>query len=187
MLQLVNTPAAPIGDATLVAAALDHANGVDVVLNGVAARDREASRSRTVALLERVREAHRGDCGRERRGDLIREIFEQAMKLLGPLKVRQVYEIGARGLSLEYFRDFPSVESALGYGVLLLLDPRRPFGAAVCRCRLGRCTKFYQAARRPSGGPANRTYCTPEHRAESHDSTQSRAARRQKRVPRKRS
>ncbi len=179
--KLVNTSGAPLPDGALVGAALAHANGAEVYLNGVRQADPLASRGRLVAVLERIREAHGLDPTIEARGHAFREILDQSLRLLGRLEVRPVYEIGAGGLSLDYFRDFLTVDAALGYAVLLLFDQGQPFGTALCRCRLVRCGRFYLAARSPQGGPANRTYCTPEHRAESHDSAESRTARKRRR------
>ena len=178
--KLVNTSGAPIPDEALIAATLDHANGAEVFLNGARQTDPAASRVRLVSVLERVREAHGLDRKDEARGQAFREILELSLRLLGRLEVRAVYEVRANGLLLDYFRDFLTVDSALSYAVLLMLDQRKPFGPALCRCRLIRCGQFYLAARSPKGGPANRTYCSPEHRAESHDSAQSRTARRRK-------
>ena len=181
VVKLVNTSGAPIGDEALVTAALDQANGAEVSLNGAGQADPAASRLHLLSVLERVRAAYALDPKSAARGQAFREILGVSLRLLGRLDVRPVYEVGASGVLLDYFRDFLTVDAALSYAVLLLLDRRKPFGPALCRCRLISCERFYLAARSPKGGPANRTYCTPEHRAESHDSAQSRTAR--KRTP----
>ena len=69
-----------------------------------------------------------------------------------------------RGYSLAYFRQFPSVTSALAEAAVLMQDPGRPYAKALCRCQYPACQKFYFARKNPRGGPANRTYCDPEHR-----------------------
>ena len=66
--------------------------------------------------------------------------------------------------------------AALALGTLLLIDQGRPYQKALCRCKLPRCERFYLARRNPKGGPANRTYCTSDHRDEHHDSAERRAA-----------
>ena len=179
--KLVNTSGAPIPDEALVRATLAHANGAEIFMNGVRQPDPSPSRLRLVSVLERIHQAHGLGPSIEARGHVFREILEQSLRLLGRLDVRPVYEIGPGGLLLDYFRDFLTVDAAMSYAVLLMLDQRQPFGKALCRCRLSRCGQFYLAARSPNGGPANRTYCTPEHRAESHDSAQSRTARKRQR------
>lgn len=82
----------------------------------------------------------------------------------------------------QYIRNFRDIHAVLSQGVLLLLDPQRSYGKALCRCGLPSCQKFYLARRNPKGGPANRTYCSPKHRDEHHNSGERKtaAARRHK-------
>ena len=74
-----------------------------------------------------------------------------------------------------YVRHFRDIHAVLSEGVLLLMDEHKPYGRTLCRCRLPSCRKFYLARRNPKGGPANRTYCSPEHREEHHNSAERKA------------
>jgi hypothetical protein len=80
------------------------------------------------------------------------------------------------GYSFTEFRSFQNVGAALAVGILLVMDPARPFAKALCRCKLPSCGRFYLASKNPKGGPANRTYCKPEHRDEHHNSAERKAA-----------
>lgn len=71
---------------------------------------------------------------------------------------------------------YRDIHAMLSHGLLLLLDEQAPYGRTLCRCKLPTCHRFYLAKRNPKGGPANRTYCTPEHRDEHHDSAQRKEA-----------
>jgi hypothetical protein len=77
---------------------------------------------------------------------------------------------------LVYYREPRDIHAVLSQGLLLVMDEHKPYGAALCRCRLPSCQRFYLARRNPKGGPANRTYCSPEHRKEHHDSADRKAA-----------
>lgn len=75
-----------------------------------------------------------------------------------------------RSYSLTDYRCYTNVASALTVAMLLLVDDSEPYSKALCRCKLPRCQNFYLARRNPKGGPANRSYCSPEHRKEYQDS-----------------
>jgi hypothetical protein len=75
-----------------------------------------------------------------------------------------------------YVRHFRDIHAVLSEGLLLLMDEQKTFGRTLCRCRLPSCRKFYLARRNPKGGPANRTYCSPTHRDDYHDSADRKAA-----------
>lgn len=55
-----------------------------------------------------------------------------------------------------------SMFGALLYGLLLVLDRRRPFLDAVRRCHFSECQKFFLKARGPVGAPT-RSYCSKPH------------------------
>lgn len=82
--------------------------------------------------------------------------------------------------SLVYARVYTDIHVKLSHGLLLLLDEQKPYGAALCRCKLPSCGRYYLARKKPRGGPANRTYCTPEHREVYRDSAERKAARKPK-------
>ena len=77
----------------------------------------------------------------------------------------------ANGYSFSDFRSFKNVASALTFAMLLVMDQRKPYAKALCRCKLPSCRRFYLAQKNPKGGPANRTYCIPAHREEHHNSS----------------
>lgn len=85
--------------------------------------------------------------------------------------------VGHRGgYSLTDFRCFKNVSSALAVAMLMIADQSKPYGKALCRCKWQQCQDFYLAQKNPRGGPANRTYCSPAHRDEHHDSKERKSA-----------
>lgn len=79
----------------------------------------------------------------------------------------------SRAVYAWHYRD---THAELSHGVLNLLDDQLSYGDALCRCKLPNCRRFYLARRNPNGGPANRTYCSPGHRDEHHNSAHRKAA-----------
>jgi hypothetical protein len=75
-----------------------------------------------------------------------------------------------RGFWLGYHQDFKTARALLDYAVMLTLDSKLAFGSLVSRCRLPQCDRIYIATKNPKGGPANRTYCSPDHRNKHHNS-----------------
>jgi transcriptional regulator with XRE-family HTH domain len=111
--------------------------------------------------------------GLERMGRV--SFMEFANNLLARTPVKEVLVFDSHGFSFQYFRDFEDFEAMLTHAVVLLLDERKTYGAALCRCKLPTCDRFYLACKNPKGGPANRNYCSPGHRAVAHDSRKHRA------------
>jgi hypothetical protein len=179
----MNTPEAPATDGSLVRAVVAYANGAQVVLMqksnelpslveqrariraGVDDRQREQFR----ALLERVLHDPKENGA---------ELFPKAAQLLDGIKTKLTIHFGGRGFWITDTRSFADESRAMDFAVLLLLDRKKPYRKILARCHYGPCQIFYLAQKNPKGGPANRRYCSPEHRNESHNST--RAARRQK-------
>jgi hypothetical protein len=120
----------------------------------------------TIAATDRVR--------------LANEFQPIGIEVLTTVKPRMVIQVGADGFTDRYVRDFRTLKSALSYAVMLLLNLNKPFGAALCQCRLSDCGRFYAATKNPKGGPANRNYCSAEHRAIAHDRKENRSRRRRK-------
>lgn len=109
-----------------------------------------------------------------------RFIPEVGAPLLQSLKVRIVIQFGARGFTDRYDRAFGTLETALNYAVMLLLNLEKRYGADLCQCQLKRCGRFYLATKNPKGGPANRNYCSPPHRLEASNRKENRTARKPK-------
>jgi len=86
------------------------------------------------------------------------------IRSLGSVSVKRIVVGRPRGYSLAYFRQFHTARAALAEAAMLIVDPYRPYGRALCRCQYPACQKFYFARKNPRGGPPNRTYCTPKHR-----------------------
>jgi len=74
------------------------------------------------------------------------------------------------GYSFADFRSFKNVAAAITFAMLLVMDQKKPYAKALCRCKLPTCERFYLARKNPKGGPPNRTYCEPNHRNEHHNS-----------------
>lgn len=85
------------------------------------------------------------------------------------IQIESVLAARQQGYSLIEFRAFQNIASALALALLIANDPARLFAKRVSRCKW--CHKFYLARKNPKGGPANRVYCTPDHREEHHNSS----------------
>lgn len=84
------------------------------------------------------------------------------------IAIRPAYVATESGVEVSY-RYFPvSLEAAIGYGLVLLLDAGRPYGKDLCRCRLEECQQFFMAIRQPTGRP-RRDYCSEEHLNTAHN------------------
>lgn len=103
-----------------------------------------------------------------------------AVDLLKKVKLSSTIEFHDKGIRLGYKRVFPNLPTALKYGLLLLLDTSQPYSRALSQCRLTSCGRFYLAKKNPKGGPANRNYCSEEHRSEAHNKKQNRSPRKSK-------
>lgn len=57
------------------------------------------------------------------------------------------------------------VEAACGYGLALLYDASKPYGAALARCPLETCEQWFLRLASSAGGPRP-NYCTREHQRE---------------------
>jgi hypothetical protein len=102
-----------------------------------------------------------------------RDFFSWLAHMGASMEHQPVLVAHRQGYSLTEFRSFQNVASALAVGMLLVMDPVRPFAKALCRCKW--CQAFYLARKNPKGGPANRIYCSPKHRDNHHDSGARRA------------
>jgi hypothetical protein len=176
---LLNPSDFPASDDALVDALLEFANGAQVtMLSGPRSRpvtDEEKGRAQPPAEV-RDRFIKVLELAIEDIGKLCEQFLPLGMELLTSLKPRPVIQFGTSGFQLDYFNDFPNLEAALTYAVMLILDARKPYGAALCRCQLPTCGRFYLARRKKKGGPANRVYCSPRHRTEHHNSAERKAA-----------
>ncbi len=84
------------------------------------------------------------------------------------IAIRPAYFATKSGVEVSY-RYFPvSLEAAIGYGLVLLLDAGRPYGKDLCRCRLEDCQQFFLAIRQSTGRP-RRDYCSVEHLNAAHN------------------
>jgi hypothetical protein len=96
---------------------------------------------------------------------------------------RELVLVGrSHGYSLADFRSFRNIASALAFATLLVMDQSKPYSKDLSRCKLRTCQRFYLAQKNPKGGGKNRTYCSPEHRQEHHDSADRKAAARGRKV-----
>jgi hypothetical protein len=189
--QLRNLVTAPATDDALVDALLAFANGAELVIVGQDARFGEpraldSDRAVYVEALERAVERQEGPIpmlrhpdGRPRPSFMVMRLGRGSgtRKLPRPLRglpavatERVIVPVGRRGYSLAWFRQFRTAASALAEALMLVLDPEKPYAKALCRCRYPECRKFYLARKNPKGGPANRTYCSKQHRIDHHDS-----------------
>ncbi|HJS89376.1 MAG TPA: hypothetical protein VJ738_05360 [Steroidobacteraceae bacterium] len=179
---LKNLVTAPASDDELVEALIAYANGSDVLIAGQDRRFGEPhsqakQRDTYIRALERV------VGGRptlpmlldDATGRLLPALaairlgrnassLPPELRAMARVKAERVLVARPGGYSLAYYRHFPSVAGALSEAVVLIQDPARPYAKALCRCQYPACQNFYFARKNPRGGPANRTYCDPEHR-----------------------
>jgi hypothetical protein len=92
------------------------------------------------------------------------------------LRVRHSITVQPHGFSLEYFNYFPDLDTALSYAIMLLIDSRKPYGAAISQCHLARCSRFFLATKKRGGGRPNRKFCCSKHLGEHHNSAERKAA-----------
>ena len=179
--ELLNSASWPASDDALVDVLLGFANGAEVVMLSKPPErpaTTEEKRAHMPAPVElRSRFAELLELAVEDPNRLREEFFPLGAELIDSLKVKPVMVFGTHGHSLDYFRELPDLRTALTYAVMLLLDAHKSYGAALCRCRLPSCGRFYLARRKKKGGPANRVYCRPQHRAEHHNSAARKAAK----------
>jgi hypothetical protein len=178
--ELRNLATAPASDDALVEALLEFANGAEIIIVGqpgqAEPRSRAADRPLYIELLE---DANSGkgilpmltDHGGRQRPALhaIRlgrrnDSLPAPIRGLRSVSVERIVICRPRGYALAYFRKFRSVGAALAEATMLILDPDKPYARALSRCKYPPCRKFYFSRKNPRGGPANRTYCDPEHR-----------------------
>lgn len=185
--ELQNLATKPATDEALVRALLAFTNGAEVVISGQDSRygeprSRAADRAAYVELLDAVIAGRPGplpmledQSGRLRPGAAV---IRCLAKLPNPLnrvalvRSERVLIARPRGYALAHYRQFKRAASALAEAALLFLDADRPYGRALCRCKDPACGHFYLAKKNPRGGPANRTYCDPEHRLRHNNSSQ---------------
>jgi hypothetical protein len=106
--------------------------------------------------------------------------FQLVRRLLLQFTAHPVMRIDPKTFSVEirYHRDFEDERAAMLFAVALLFDKSKPFSAAISRCHYEDCgNKFYLARRNPKGGPANRIYCSEEHRELGHEAGRAKRAR----------
>jgi hypothetical protein len=73
--------------------------------------------------------------------------------------------------SLRLYHRFANVAAALTVATLLVAASGDPYVGRFRRCASPKCcAPFYLAKRNPSGGPANRIYCSPTCREQYHNS-----------------
>jgi len=96
-------------------------------------------------------------------------LLENELRLAGDgIAIRPSYVVTSEGVEV-FYRYYPvSLEAALGYGLVLLLDKDRPYGKDLCRCRLEQCEQFFLAIR-PAMGRPRRDYCCKGHLAMAHN------------------
>ena len=95
---------------------------------------------------------------RKARADLAEEVRRAGERIA----IRPSYIVTKSGVEV-FYRHFPAdLEAAIGYALLLLLDPTRGYGSDLCRCKLAECGRFFLAIKPPTGRP-RRDYCCEEH------------------------
>jgi hypothetical protein len=95
---------------------------------------------------------------RKARADLADEVRRAGERIA----IRPSYIVTKSGVEV-FYRHFPAdLEAAIGYALLLLLDPTRGYGSDLCRCKLAECGRFFPAIKPPTGRP-RRDYCCAEH------------------------
>lgn len=73
----------------------------------------------------------------------------------------------AAGAHLELWVPINGPDTVRSLFVLLLADEHRPFGRALCRCRLKDCQRFFLEVK-PATGRPQRLYCSRKHMLAAH-------------------
>ena len=90
------------------------------------------------------------------------ELADEVRRAGERIAIRPSYIVTNTGVEV-FYRHFPAdLEAAIGYALLLLLDPTRPYGSDLCRCKLAECGRFFLAIK-PATGRPRRDYCCAEH------------------------
>jgi hypothetical protein len=90
------------------------------------------------------------------------ELADEVRRAGERIAIRPSYILTNSGVEV-FYRHFPAdLEAAIGYALLLLLDPTRAYGRDLCRCKLAECGRFFLTLKRPTGRP-RRDYCCAEH------------------------
>ena len=161
--KIVNTVDNPASDEAIVVAAIAFANGAPLTLRLGNRRlvATPAHRRVLVGQLDRAIDGRNG----------IQDIVPLVGVVTG-VKLTYVATVGEGSVRLETYRHFRSVRAVLAMAVVLTMEKGHEVESKVCRCKWQQCeAPFFIAQRNPRGGPANRTYCRPEHRKLHHDSS----------------
>ena len=181
---LTNLATAPIGDDALADGLLAFANGAELTVVGQDAwvpRADPADRPRVIEYLENLvaGEAPLPEIGGRPtlkviriRGNAPAWLASSLLAGLLHIYVEPVLVAGPKGYMRRYFRQFPSGATLLAEAAALFLDLDRR--ESLSRCLL--CSDFYIARKNPRGGPANKTYCSPEHRRVHNNSSKRKKA-----------
>jgi hypothetical protein len=82
--------------------------------------------------------------------------------------MRPAFVAGANAVEVSY-RCYPAdFDAALGFVLMLLLDPARPFRGNLCRCKFTDCQRYFLAIK-PATGRPRRDYCSSEHLAQARN------------------
>jgi hypothetical protein len=71
------------------------------------------------------------------------------------------------GAHLDFWVPINSPDALRALFVLMLADDSRPFGGALCRCRLDGCGRFF-LEQKPATGRPQRLYCSRKHMLAAH-------------------
>jgi hypothetical protein len=88
-----------------------------------------------------------------------------AQRLSGSLVIVPHYDVHDHKLVVRHQVICYDVGSAMRYGFALILDDSRPYGRALCRCRLESCRRFFFEVKPETGRP-QRLYCLQDHMLE---------------------
>jgi hypothetical protein len=180
--EIRNLRTAPASDDLIVDGLIAFANGAELSIVGQPSRgeprSKSADRPTYVEFLDDMTGARKGilpmltdEGGRQRPVvavmDLKRgksSLLPKPIRSLASVSVNRIVVGRPQGYSLAYYRQFNTVGAALAEAAMLIADPYKPYRASLRRCQYPACQKFYFARKNPRGGPANDTYCVPEHR-----------------------
>jgi hypothetical protein len=94
--------------------------------------------------------------------------------------INPVYSISDNGALETSYRYLPeSIEAAISYGVLLMVDTERPYRRDLKRCCLPACSRYFFSSDSPAATGRDRVlYCSRDHMIERHKSTSAERTRR---------
>jgi hypothetical protein len=132
-----------------------------------------------VAIDDQCRRVRKLMCILVEPGYFSQKVFDELANSASRQAQFPIFEI-QEGIVRRRYRYWAStLATMMDYALILMLDPKHPFGR-LCRCQLPSCATFF-LANHVTGGRARTKYCTPLHALQAHDAQGPRRAEKSRR------